>query len=137
MSHKRLWVASTIIVSVVLVGFVFSVPNTRDVDSALSFASATTSVPLVTLRDSFKKGLHTITGSIQAPNACTTVTAGASLLGDASNASGIVVALSMPEDSGICLQVPTQVNFTVTISAPANLPIHATVNGTTASTTAS
>ncbi len=137
MSYKRLWVASAIIASVVLVGFVLSVPHTRDVDSPLPSASAPTSVPLVTLRDSFKKGLHTITGSIQAPNACTTVTAGASLLGDASNASGIVVALSMPEDSGICLQVPKQVNFTVTISAPANLPIHATVNGTTASTTAS
>ena len=137
MSHKRLWVASAIIASVILLGFVLSVPHTRDIDSALSPVSATTSVPIVALHDSFKKEVHTITGSIQAPNACTTVTAQASLLGDASNANEIIVALSMPRDSGVCLQIPTQANFTVTISAPAHLPITATVNGTIASTTAS
>ncbi|MDO8521227.1 MAG: hypothetical protein Q7S52_03875 [bacterium] len=137
MTHKRLWVASAIIAAVILVGFVLSVPHTRDVGEVAPPENAAPSVPAVMLRDSFKKGVHTITGSIETPNACTTVTAQASLLGDASNASGIKVVLSMPEDSGVCLQVPTQAVFTVTISAPARLPITATVNGITATTTVS
>jgi hypothetical protein len=41
----------------------------------------------------------------------------------------------MPSDSGICLQVPTRISFHTTVSAPANLPISATVNGSLASTT--
>ncbi|MEK7101861.1 MAG: hypothetical protein AAB794_02715 [Patescibacteria group bacterium] len=130
MSHKRLWAASMIIACVVLIGFVLSVPHTRDVDIATVIESAPAPVPGVVLRDSFKKGLHTITGSVETPNACTAVTAQAS-----TNADTITVAISIPEDSGICLQVPTQANFTVTVSAPTNLPITAMINGAVATTT--
>ncbi|OGG39934.1 hypothetical protein A2118_01130 [Candidatus Kaiserbacteria bacterium GWA2_50_9] len=137
MNPKRLWVAAAIIAVVIFVGFVLSVPHTRDVEETAFSQKVTTVVPFVTLHDSFKKGLHTITGSIEAPNACTDITAQAFLSGDASSPAGIVVALSMPEDSGICLQVPTRMNFSVTISAPAQLPITATVNGLAATTTKS
>ena len=137
MSHTHLWAAAIIIAFVVIVGFVLSVPHTRDVAQTPSSQNKEASVPPVTLHDAYKKGLHTITGSIEAPNACTAVTAHATFLNDASSTERILVALSVPEDVGVCLQVPTRVDFSATVSAPANIPLTATVNGSVATTTAS
>lgn len=137
MSHTRLRTAALIIAIVVVVGFVLSVPHTRDITGILPQQNSVTSVPMVTLHDAFKKGLHTITGSLSAPNACATLTARASLIGGASGTESILIDLTMPKDEGVCLQVPTNINFLVTISAPVHLPITATVNGSAASTTAS
>lgn len=129
MNHKRLWVAAAIIALILLVGFMLSAPHTHDVSGTTTSQTATTSVSAIKLHDVFKKGMHTITGSINAPNACADVTAQATL-----SAENIVVALSLPEDTGVCLQLPTQVNFSTTISAPAHTPITATVNGSSATT---
>jgi len=133
MSHMRLWTAAAIIALVVIVGFAFSVPHTRDV--AKTTKELPENVPPVALHDTFKKGLHTITGSIKTSNACTTITANATVTGAASGAKSILVAISMPKDAGVCLQLPTTVGFSVAISAPAHLPITATINGSEASTT--
>ena len=135
MRYSRLWVAASIIAIFIVTGFVLSVPHTRDVDKVLPPPSVAPSVPAISLHDSYKKGQHTITGMIEARNACTAVTAEAALLGEASSTTGILVKLSLQEDSGICLQEPTQMNFTTTVSAPAHVPITATINGVTATTT--
>lgn len=134
MNYRRLWVAAAIIAFIIIAGFAFSVPHTRDA-ARVSVSESAPTVPLVTLHDVFKKGMHTITGSLLAPNACTIVTAHASLQGDASSTESIHVVLSMPSDVGVCLELPTRVNFSTTIAAPARLPLTATVNGSAASTT--
>lgn len=134
MSHKRLLIVATIIAVIVLAGFALSVPHTRDLGGAPS-PTAGSSMPSVALRDSFKKGVHTIAGSVTAPNPCTQVTAKATLIGDTATPTGIAVAVSMPEDSGVCLERVSTVPFSVTIVAPARLPILASVNGVTATTT--
>lgn len=134
MKYSRLWVLTAIIAFIILVGFAFSVPHTRD-GTKPAEKSVATSTPAVTLRDSFKKGVHTITGSLLAPNACSLVTAQAILSGETANT--ILVELSLPEDSGLCLQVPTKESFTTTITAPAGLPVVVTVNGVVATTTSS
>lgn len=135
MNHTRLWAASAIIALFVIISFALSVPHTRDI--ALTSTSQTNkeSTPLVALHDSFKKGVHTITGSIEAPNACTAVTARATFLNASSSEANIHISLSMPEDTGVCLQIPTLVSFSTTVSAPANIPLTATVNGSIATTT--
>lgn len=135
MNHTRLWIAAAIIAFIVIVSFALSVPHTRDVPLTTTLQTESTNTPVVTLHDSFKKGVHTITGSIEAPNACTVLDAEAKLLNGASSTDGILIEISMPEDSGICLQIPTRLNFSTTISAPANIPITATVNGLIATTT--
>ncbi len=138
MSHKRLLISSAIIAFVVLISFSLSVPHTRDIAQKPLSAAVTENVPVVTLRDAFKKGLHTISGSLQVPNACTAVSASATLAGNASSTegmpaqAGILVAISAQPDSGVCLQLSTQANFQTTISAPANLPFTVTVNGSEA-----
>ncbi|MBI4088813.1 hypothetical protein HY415_01830 [Candidatus Kaiserbacteria bacterium] len=131
MSHKRLWVAAAIISFFILAGFMFSVPHTRDIAQVPIQESAPV-IPSVTLRDIFKKGVHTITGSVEAPNACTTVTALASLRSGASGAGGIEVAITLSNGTGVCLELPTQISFSTTIAAPAGAPITATINGVTA-----
>jgi len=134
--HRRLWLAATIILVFIVAGFVFSVPRTRDIPHESALSTATSSVPTVALRDTFKKGVHTLSGSLLAPNACTSVTAEAFLQSEASTTESVLVALTMPEDVGICLQLPTRATFQTTLSAPANLPISVTVNGVTATTSA-
>ena len=69
MSRKHLWISATIIACVIFISFALSVPHTRDVSVEQSLAE-TANIPLVTLRDSFRKGVHTISGSFEAPNAC-------------------------------------------------------------------
>ena len=138
MNHTRLWVAAAIIACIVAAGFILSVPHTRDITVTANTQPAPASVPVVTLQDAFKKNLHTITGSIEAPDACTLVTANATVTGTASSTENILVAISMPSDTGgVCLQLPTVMSFKTTVSAPAGLPLTATVNGIVASTTAS
>ncbi|MDP2655250.1 MAG: hypothetical protein Q8P17_01680 [bacterium] len=135
MNRMRLWVSAAIIAFVILVVFALSVPHTRDVKVDVELPLDTENVPSVVLRDSFKKGIHTISGSFEAPNACTSVNASATLVGDVSSKESILVTISMPSDSGVCLQAPTRTSFQTTVSAPANLPISVTVNGFLASTT--
>ena len=133
MNHTRLLAAATIIALVVFISFVISVPRTRDVvETALPYTEIV--VPLVTLRDTFKKGLHTITGSIEAPNACTSVSAEASITGDATSTESILIAITMSADEGVCLQLPMPTTFQAIVEAPAGLPLTVTVNGALATT---
>ena len=134
MKHTRFWIAASIIALVVIIGFALSVPHTRDAQIK-KVQNNVAAVPVVSLHDSFKKGTHTITVSIAAPNACTIVSADASVLGDASSTQKILVNIAMPLDVGVCLQLPTTETFSVSITALAHLPISATVNGAVASTT--
>ncbi len=134
MSHKRLWVAAGIIAVIIFGGFVLSVPHTSEIKVAAP-AVSTPSAPTVTLHDAYKKGVHTITGSVTAPNVCAQVSAAASLSG-ATSSQSIIVAISLSDDSGVCLQLPAKLPFSMTLSAPARLPIEVTVNGAEASTSA-
>lgn len=135
MSHKRLRIAAAIIALVLVVSFVFSVPRTGDVAQEPTANVEAAKTPTVTVRDSFKKGVHTITGSFEAPNACTTITADATVVGDTPETEEILVIISMPEDVGVCLQLPTRADFSTTLSAPAQMPIRATINGIVAEVT--
>ena len=135
MNHTRLWVVASILAFIIFAGFLLSAPHTRDIVE-VSAPHATTSVPTVALHDSFKKGVHTITGAVSAPDACTAVTAQATPVGTASSTDSILVVVSMPLDSGICLKRSTSIHFSTTIAAPAGLPITATVNSAAATTTA-
>lgn len=129
MIHTRLWIAATIIAVIILASFVLSVPRAGDVPLPEKSEEATTTVPLVTLHDAYRKGTHTISGSVVAPNPCTSLDATATLQGTASTSQSILISFSMPKDTGVCVQQSVNLPFSVTIAAPADLPITATVNG--------
>lgn len=128
MSHTRLWIVATIIAFVVVMGFVFSVPRLRGVSETQTLTASST-VPFVTLKDVVKKGVHTITGSLSASNACTTIVVQA-----ASSTKNISLDISLSSEAGVCLQLPTPLLFKTTLMAPENLPFVVTVNGSVAST---
>lgn len=136
MSHTRLWAAAAIIALAIGIGFLFSVPHTSDVALSEEPEAAGPTAPPVALRDVFKKGVHTITGSVEAPDACTTASAQAFLEGDTSETARIVVAVSLEGGEGVCLELPTRASFSATLAAPIGVPLSATVNGVAATTTA-
>lgn len=136
MSQKRLWVAATIIALVVLVGFVLSVPRTGDTPNALTAPVIQAEIPAVVIRDIYKKGVHTISGSLMAPDACSAISATATLEGSASSTQEILVAVALETGGGVCLQLPTRMTFETTVAAPAQLPLVVTVGGERATTTA-
>lgn len=132
MTHRRLWITATILAGVILASFVLSVPRTRDVPESMISPEIVETVPEVTLHDTYRKGTHTISGSIEAPNPCTSLDASATLEGTASGSETIIVSFTMPKDSGICVQQAVNLPFSVTVVAPAELPISAIVNGSPA-----
>jgi hypothetical protein len=131
MTHTRLWLSATIIACIILAGFALSVPRARDGALPPEVPAVPEAVPAVTVHDVLRKGTHTITGSLEAPNACTTILAEASLV----KGEFIMIRISMPQDSGVCLQEKSVINFTTTLAAPDILPIRSTVNGIAATTT--
>ncbi|MEK7604675.1 MAG: hypothetical protein AAB442_02690 [Patescibacteria group bacterium] len=138
MNQRRLWVAATIIAVIIVGGFVISVPHTtRDIIPPSDEKQAALIIPVVSLRDSYQKGQHTLSGSLEVPTVCTTIVAAAYLRGASTSPESIEVALTVSSDTGVCLQLPTTVSFSTTLAAPAELPITVTVNGVTASTTRS
>ncbi len=139
MNFSRLQMASAIIASIILIGFVFFVPHTREVASEHVAEKSETLPPTTTsnlpVHDLFKKGTHTITGSLEAPNACAIVQAQATLASSTDQTQVIRVAISIQKDEGVCLQEPTMMDFSATVVAPAHTPITTSVNGAEVPTT--
>ncbi len=134
MSRTHLWVSAGIIALLIIIAFALSVPHTHDVGT-IKVATVATSTPVVAIRDVYKKGQHTITGSITVPDACIPVAASATLVGNASSTENILLALTFQPDSSMCLEVPTVVTFQANLPAPSSVPLIVTVNGAVASTT--
>jgi|GEM_PF-1124238 len=130
----RLFVAALIIFGVVIVGFAISVPHTKEL-TVETKETETRLPPSVTLQDTYKKGVHTYTGTIVAPNACMSATAEATLQGDIPGTESILIDVFMPQDSGVCLMRETPVTFSTTLTAPDALPIKVMVNGEVAAVT--
>jgi len=127
-NHTRLWAAAVIIGVIIVGGFVLSIPRAREVADGSPLEA--TSTPRIMVHDVFKKGIHTISGSVLAPDACATVSVEASLVGEE-----ISLALSVSEDTSICLEVPTSVTFSTSVTAPAGASIRTTLNGVPVVTT--
>ena len=134
MNQMRLWAAAGIIAVILILGFVFSVPHTRDVGQTAA-APLVNETPVVTLLDTYRMGTHTLSGYVLAPNACASVTAAATTTGTSASTTALALALTMPSDTGICLQVPTKVTYSAQAAAPEGVPITVTLDGSVASTT--
>lgn len=133
MTPRHLWAAAFLIGIIILIGFILSVPHTsRDVGKAVEQVTEAPHIPTVALKDSYKKGTHTLSGSLTAPNACATASVSAT-----STQGAILLSLTLvTDDKTVCLQTPTDIKFSTSLNASASLPITVTVNGVIASTTA-
>lgn len=135
MTHARLLSAAGVIMIGILIIFFLSVPHAQEVatQSKTSTARATTT-PVVTLSDAFANGTHTYSGTLVAPNACTTLSATALVSGDASSTPSVSLSLTYPADTGVCLELPTKTPFLTTLEAPKDATVTVSVNGVLAST---
>ena len=127
MMYSRSRLAIGVLIGILAFSFFFSVPRTRDVIEQ-SLPVVAPEAPSVSVQDTFKKGSHTITGSVEAPNACATIHAEALYENAETPDARIHIVITMTPYEGTCLQLPTRMRFSVTVSAPAKLPIIATVN---------
>jgi hypothetical protein len=128
MMHQRIWLLGGSIAFVILASFLFSVPRTTEVAEAPP-SSPEVEVPRLTLKDTFRRGVHTLSGSVEAPNACAEVAASATYEESDTENAHILLAATLTLTEGLCLEILTKIPFAATVSAPANTPIVATVNG--------
>jgi hypothetical protein len=136
MNQTRLWAAGAIIAGIILIGFALSVPHTRyNLEKPVAPLPVSKEAPPVTLRDTLKGGVHTLTGSLEVPTVCTTASATAILGGSASGTPYILLDIVAPEDQGVCLLRSTTARFSATVIAPANTPVRAQVNGVSTTVT--
>ena len=137
MSHRRLFTLAAVFAALIIAGFALSVPHVREVPSNPAQETQSAGVPVVTLHDSYKKGVHSFSGTVTAPDACASVSAEATATGDASSTESVQISLTIPPDTGTCLMLATKIPFAVQVEAPANAPVTVSVNGVLASTTPS
>ncbi len=132
----RVWSAAAVIAFVLVLAFVLTAPHARDLGGRAASALPAP-IPTVAVHDVYKKGTHTLTVQVPLPDACTSVTGQTSVVPAAASSSTdtIQIALDMPADSGICLQLPQTTTLSLTAAAGAHANIVATINGTNASTT--
>ncbi|OGG68381.1 hypothetical protein A3H77_01390 [Candidatus Kaiserbacteria bacterium RIFCSPLOWO2_02_FULL_56_11] len=112
---------------VIIIGFAFFVPRANRGGEQAPITETATLSPAVSFMTKYAKGVHTIEGFVTAPTPCTEVSA------DARVASGtpetISVDILMPPDTGICLQVITELPFKVSVKASTDAVIEVFVNG--------
>jgi hypothetical protein len=125
---------SVFLASIILVaGFVFSIPHAnKDNEIGPSVETKSLSIlPTIFIHDTYKKGIHSITGSLAIPTPCMKATTEALVLPhEGSTTPQIIhIEISIPEDAGPCLQLAATSTFSASLSADANVVIEASVNG--------
>ncbi len=134
---RRYLLAALILAGIIALSFLISVPHAREVSAPVPQASpAATSTPSVTLKDTFRKGVRTLTGTIVAPDACAPVSATSTLVGNASTTQSIRLDIMLAPTDGVCLELPTTLPFSTSLTAPKDSPVSIFVNGTAATTSA-
>ncbi len=126
--YSRTRLAIGVLIGIIAFSFFFSVPRTRDIVESTVLTTAMSEAPDVSLQDVFKKGVHTLTGSVEAQNACANLSVEALHEDAGAPEAHIRVAITLTPYEGTCLQLPTRMRFSAQISAPAKLPVVATVN---------
>lgn len=133
--RPQFWVALLCVGIVLLAAYSISVERAREVAvPAPKVAAEAPPVALDSYADSYRRGTHTVSGSVAVPTPCYVVTAAATT--DASSTpERIRVDISAPPDTGSCLMLPDTKPFSVTATAPADADISLYVNGALATTT--
>lgn len=119
-----------IFLGVFIIAFaIFALRTTEGPAPASTTASNEAAITNVKVTDTYtsKTGLHTIKGTATVPNACTPLAATTSM--SAASSTVIRVDLSAESGTGVCLELPTQVSFSVTSDAPKDDSVEVYANG--------
>ena len=123
MPHLRTVLAGGIILFVLIGGFMLFVPRANESEEEPAI-SQHQEPPTVSLANTYAEGTRTLSGTLMVPTACSTLDASASLEGNA-----VALSLSVPDISGVCLEIPEERSFSVSLEAPEDASIAVFVNG--------
>ncbi|HQU07837.1 MAG: hypothetical protein B7X04_01135 [Parcubacteria group bacterium 21-54-25] len=126
------------LILVIVIGVGMGISSKHLSDGVRTPISAATSTPpvvtLVSLTDTYRRGTHTISGAVTVPTPCYAPVAQTTLV-PSTTPPEIRLDLSVPIDTGICLQLPATTTFSVAQSAARDAVIAAYVNGVFATST--
>lgn len=131
----RVWIGVGIFLGVFIIAFaIFALRTTEGPAAATATVPDAAAITDVSVTDTYtsKSGLHTIKGTATVPNACTPLTATTSM--SAASSTVIRVDLSAERGTGVCLELPTEVSFSVTSDAPKDDSVEVYANGALAAT---
>jgi hypothetical protein len=127
--HAR--IALGVFVLVLIVGFVIFIAHTQDGSVPKEKTATSTPVSILeSVSSSYSKGTYTIKGKVQVPTPCYQVTAAATAA-----STTIRVDLSIPTDTGLCLEEPAIDAFSVSVVAAKDASLEVYINGSLATST--
>ena len=133
---RRAFFIGIILAAFVVVGISVSSKHLPD-GSLTSATTATTSAPTITLAafsDSYHRGVHTLSGALITPTPCYAVSPHTELV-PSTTPSLIELNLSVPTDTGRCLELSATTTFRITQRAPRRAVVSVFVNGALATST--
>lgn len=133
----RIWIGVGVFLGVLIIAFAFFVFRITEgpVTPTVSEPAVTIISDVRNVADTYKKGVHTVHGTVTVPTACTEIEANASVDSESSSTPVIRVDLSAESDTGTCLMLPTNKTFSVQATLTGSAPIAVYVNGVLATTT--
>ncbi len=133
---KHIFIVGLVIVAFVVLSIVSFSPRLPDGKRSVVTVEAPIVAPIriISLSDSYRRGKHTIRGSVSIPTTCYTVDS-KSLLVPSTTPQVIRVDLFIPKDNGRCLDLPSTDSFKIIEKASKNSIIKVYINNTFATST--
>ncbi len=136
MQVKRLVIIVFVLAIIIIIAIFSSSKHLKDhpLNSLRVATSTQNTIRVVSLSHSYKRGVYTIQGSITVPNICYAVSTHTSLI-PSTTPQRIRLILSVPNDTGRCLQLVATTTFSVTQRAKKNASVEVYLNGVLATST--
>ncbi len=128
---KSFLIAVIFLFGATIIGIVFSSSRLPDGARSTEVSVATTTSPvirLVSLKDSYRRRVHTVSGALVVPTPCYTVDAETKLV-PSTTPQVIRLDLSVPPDTGRCLELSATTTFSVKQKAKKDAVIVTYLNG--------
>ena len=125
----KIGIAFGLIAAALLASVIYFLPKTQEVARDRQEEGAP--VP-VSYTASFDEGTHTVTGTVSLKNRCQPFDASA-VLDESVTPAVVRVELLAGEDEGVCLEIPEERSFSVSVDGPEAAAVQVFVNGIPAS----
>ena len=136
---KEILTIITILILAIIIGIVISSEHLKDYP--IPQKQIATNAPALTIKlgsfsHSYRRGKYTLSGAIVVPTPCYSASATASIVSSTTPAI-IRLDVTVPTDTGRCLQLSATTTFSVTQRATKNATVKVYINGTFATSTTS
>lgn len=130
MTTRRVTGSALIILLVLFLGFTLSVPRTKDIveeGDALQTQESHPQ-PTLSLERSYRRGTHTLTGTLLVDTRCTKLTTEVEVTPEGIVPPTITLRLATEDTAGVCLMLSEERAFSITADAPEDATVLVFVN---------